>query len=93
MKETEVSLLVSPALTDVAGPRMSIEPVEGMALLRVDMPRFYGPTRVVKRTIDVVGSLLGLIVLAIPVAIGSMDAASVPIPSTPAEPLRVHAAG
>ena len=69
MEDTELSLLVSPALADVAGPRMSIEPVEGMALLRVDMPRFSGPTRVVKRTIDVVGSLLGLIVLAIPVAI------------------------
>lgn len=31
--------------------------------------------------------------LAIPVAIGSMDAASVPIPSTSAEPLRVQATG
>lgn len=61
-----MSLLVSPALADVAGPRTSIEPVEGMALLRVDMPRFSGPARVVKRTIDVLASALGLIVLAIP---------------------------
>lgn len=69
MEDTELSLLVSPALADVAGPRLSIEPVEGMALLRVDMPRFSGPARVVKRTIDVLGSAIGLTLLAIPMAI------------------------
>lgn len=69
MEETDLSLLVSPALADVAGPRMSIEPVEGMALLRVDMPRFSGPARVVKRTLDVAGSLVGIALLAIPAAI------------------------
>lgn len=66
MEDTDLSLLVSPALADVAGPRMSIEPVEGMALLRVDMPRFSGPARVVKRTIDIIGSVIGIVVLAIP---------------------------
>ncbi len=69
MEDTDLSLLVSPALADVAGPRMSIEPVEGMALLRVDMPRFSGPARVVKRTIDLIGSAVGLLVLAIPMAL------------------------
>ena len=69
MEDTDLSLLVSPALADVAGPRMSIEPVEGMALLRVDMPRFSGPARVVKRTIDILGSVLGLIVLAVPMGL------------------------
>lgn len=69
MEDTELSLLVSPAMADVAGPRMSIEPVEGMALLRVDMPRFSGPARVVKRTLDLVGSALGILLLAIPAAI------------------------
>lgn len=66
MEGSQMSLLVSPALADVAGPRTSIEPVEGMALLRVDMPRFSGPARVVKRTIDVLVSAVGLVVLAIP---------------------------
>lgn len=69
MEGSQMSLLVSPALTDVAGPRMSIEPVEGMALLRVDMPRFSGPARVVKRTIDVLTSVLGLVLLAIPLLV------------------------
>lgn len=69
MEGSHMSLLVSPALADVAGPRMSIEPVEGMALLRVDMPRFSGPARVVKRTLDVFASVLGLIVLALPLLV------------------------
>ena len=69
MEDTSLSLLVSPALADVAGPRLSIEPVEGLALVRVDMPRFSGPARVVKRTVDLVGSSVGLVLLAIPIAI------------------------
>lgn len=69
MEDTPLSLLVSPALADVAGPRLSIEPVEGLALVRVDMPRFSGPARVVKRTVDLVGSVLGLVVLSVPLAV------------------------
>ncbi len=69
MEHTSLSLLISPALTDVAGPRMSIEPVDGLALLRVDMPRFSGPARVVKRTVDLVGSILGLVLLTIPLLV------------------------
>lgn len=69
MEDTSLSLLISPALTDVAGPRMSIEQVEGLPLLRVDMPRFSGPARVVKRTVDLVGSVVGMVLLAIPLVI------------------------
>lgn len=69
MEDTNLSLLVSPALADVAGPRLSIEPIEGLALLRVDMPRFSGPARVVKRSLDIVGSTVGLVLLALPMAV------------------------
>ena len=43
MESSDLSLLVSPSLVEVAGPRLSVEPVEGLAFVRVDMPRFSGP--------------------------------------------------
>jgi exopolysaccharide biosynthesis polyprenyl glycosylphosphotransferase len=64
-----VDLIVAPAVTDVAGPRISIYPVAGLPLLYVDEPTFSGSTRVVKRGIDLVGSGLGLLVLGIPLLV------------------------
>lgn len=69
MEDQDLSLLVSPQIANIAGPRLSIEPVNGMALVRVEMPRFSGPAKVVKRFIDVVGSTLLLAVLAIPLVV------------------------
>ncbi|TXH43458.1 MAG: sugar transferase [Actinobacteria bacterium] len=69
MEESDLSLLVSPQIANIAGPRLSIEPINGMALVRVEMPRFSGPARFIKRTIDIVGSSLLLIVLALPLAV------------------------
>ncbi|MGB7964242.1 MAG: sugar transferase [Propionicimonas sp.] len=66
MEETDLSLLVSPSLVEVAGPRLSVEPVEGRAFVRVDMPRFSGPARVVKRGLDIVGASLLLLLLCVP---------------------------
>lgn len=66
MERSDLSLFISPALVDVAGPRVSVEPVRGIVLLRVEQPRFSGPARVVKRVIDVFGSALLLLVLGIP---------------------------
>lgn len=66
MEESELSLMVSPAITAVAGPRLSMEAVQGLTLVRIEMPRFDGPTRVIKRCLDFVGAALGLVVLAIP---------------------------
>ena len=68
MEEHDLSLLVSPQIANIAGPRLSIEPVNGMALVRVEMPRFSGPAKVVKRAIDVVGSSVLLVLLAVPLA-------------------------
>lgn len=59
-----VDLLVAPALTDVAGPRIQVKPISGLPLLQIAAPQFTGGGRVVKRTIDILGSSLGLIVLA-----------------------------
>jgi exopolysaccharide biosynthesis polyprenyl glycosylphosphotransferase len=60
----DVDLVVAPAVTDVAGPRLSIRPVAGLPLLYVDEPRFTGFQRVVKGTLDRVGAAAGLVLLA-----------------------------
>jgi exopolysaccharide biosynthesis polyprenyl glycosylphosphotransferase len=66
MEDSDLSLLVSPAIAEIAGPRLAIEPVQGLALVRVEMPRFAGPARTVKRAMDVTGSVLVLAVFALP---------------------------
>ena len=59
-----VDLVVSPSLTNVAGPRVNVRPVAGLPLLYVDEPRFSGGKRVVKTSLDRVGALVGLVFLA-----------------------------
>ena len=59
-----VDLVVAPAVTDVAGPRIAVRPVGGLPLLYVDEPTFTGGTRVLKRAIDIAGAGLGLLVLS-----------------------------
>jgi len=47
-----IELVVAPALTDVAGPRVLTLPVAGLSLLHVEAPVFAGPQLAVKNTID-----------------------------------------
>jgi exopolysaccharide biosynthesis polyprenyl glycosylphosphotransferase len=53
LEGTGVNLLVAPALTDVAGPRVNIRPVSGLPLLQITEPEFAGVRRVLKDAIDV----------------------------------------
>jgi len=53
-----VDLLVAPAFTDVAGPRIHIRPLSGLPLLQIAQPEFTGARRVAKTAIDLVGALL-----------------------------------
>lgn len=59
-----VDLLVAPALTDVAGPRVNIRPISGVPLLQVTEPEFTGVRRFAKTAFDVVVAGLGLIVIS-----------------------------
>ena len=54
-----VDLVVAPALTDVAGPRMHVRPVAGLPLLHVEQPEFSGPIRLVKGAFDRLAAVLG----------------------------------
>jgi exopolysaccharide biosynthesis polyprenyl glycosylphosphotransferase len=64
LEGTGIDLLVAPALTDIAGPRINIRPVSGLPLLQVAEPQFTGARRLVKRGIDLVASGAGLLLLA-----------------------------
>lgn len=70
MAERDVSWVVAPALTDVAGPRIHAKPVAGLPLVHVDFPRLEGYRRFAKRTFDIVGSIL-LLILTSPIMLGA----------------------
>ncbi|HEV2070478.1 MAG TPA: sugar transferase, partial [Acidimicrobiales bacterium] len=64
LEGTGVDLIVAPAVTDVAGPRISIRPVAGVPLLHVEEPRLSGGARLFKECFDRTAAALGLIVLS-----------------------------
>lgn len=59
-----VALIMAPAMTDIAGPRIRTQPLGGIPLIHVHTPRIEGFQAVVKRSIDLVASTLGLILLS-----------------------------
>ncbi|SDY16764.1 Undecaprenyl-phosphate galactose phosphotransferase, WbaP/exopolysaccharide biosynthesis polyprenyl glycosylphosphotransferase [Micromonospora pattaloongensis] len=58
-----VDLVVAPQLTDIAGPRVHIRPIEGLPLLHVEEPTLSGPALLAKNLMDRVAAGLGLLVL------------------------------
>jgi exopolysaccharide biosynthesis polyprenyl glycosylphosphotransferase len=61
LEERSVDLVVAPGIFEVAGPRLSIRPAAGMALLHVERPVMSGARRLVKRVVDrVLSVLMGL---------------------------------
>ena len=63
LQTRKVDLIMAPALTDIAGPRIHARPVSGLPLIQVDFPAFRGSRHVAKRTFDLISSGLGLLVL------------------------------
>jgi exopolysaccharide biosynthesis polyprenyl glycosylphosphotransferase len=60
-----VGLIMAPALTDIAGPRIHTQQVAGLPLIHVTTPTLEGGQRVAKRLFDVAVSAV-LIVMAAP---------------------------
>ena len=60
------NMVMAPGLTEVAGPRVHVSPVEGLPLMWVDQPQFTGVRRVVKRAVDLGGASL-ILILGAPV--------------------------
>lgn len=57
-----IGLIMAPALTDIAGPRIHTQQVAGLPLIHVTTPTLEGGQRVIKRLFDVVVS--GLLIVA-----------------------------
>ena len=64
LEPTRIDLVLAPAITDVAGPRISTHPVAGLPLLCVEKPSFAGPRRVVKDALDRALAALTLVALS-----------------------------
>ncbi|HQH08425.1 MAG TPA: sugar transferase, partial [Phycicoccus sp.] len=64
LEDSPAQLMFTPRLTDVAGPRIKVSDVPGLALVHVDLPRFTGWHHVLKRALDLVLSAAALVLLA-----------------------------
>ncbi|MCA1822690.1 MAG: sugar transferase [Mycobacteriales bacterium] len=70
LEGTGADLVVAPAITDVAGPRIHIRPVAGLPLLHVEEPELTGGRRLLKTGFDhVVATVLALLTLPLLLAI------------------------
>jgi exopolysaccharide biosynthesis polyprenyl glycosylphosphotransferase len=59
-----VQLVVAPAVTQVAGPRIVIRPIAGLPLLEVEEPELSGGQRLAKETFDRLCAALMLVLLS-----------------------------
>ena len=56
LEDTDAELILAPALTNIAGPRIHTQPVAGLPLIHVDRPTYRGANRILKKSFDLVGS-------------------------------------
>ncbi|WP_247828502.1 sugar transferase [Arthrobacter antioxidans] len=65
LADLNIRLIMAPALTDVAGPRIHTRPVAGLPLIHVSTPNLEKGQRFFKRTTDIIGATV-LIIAASP---------------------------
>jgi exopolysaccharide biosynthesis polyprenyl glycosylphosphotransferase len=61
LEASDVNLVVSPGLLDVAGARLAMRPVAGMPLLHVEKPQYHGAKSFLKKAFDFGFALAALI--------------------------------
>lgn len=66
LESTRADLLLAPAVSDIAGPRIRVRPVCGLSLLQADRPQLNGWRRLTKASFDRVVAAVCL-VLVLPV--------------------------
>jgi len=59
-----IDLLISAGMADIAGPRLSMRPIAGLALLHLDEASLSRGQRAAKRCLDLVGGTTAVILLA-----------------------------
>ena len=65
----EVGMIMAPALTDVSGPRIHMQPVAGLPLIHVTTPKLEGIKAFAKRVFDILSASLLLLLLSVPMAL------------------------
>lgn len=60
----DIGMILAPALTDVAGPRIHTQPVAGLPLIHVSTPSLVGGKKVAKRAFDIAGAGFLLAILS-----------------------------
>lgn len=68
LEGTGRGLVIAPALTEIAGPRVRVSPVEGLPLMWLEAPQLGRVPRFVKRSMDLVGGLF-LLICAVPIVL------------------------
>lgn len=63
LEQSRTEVILVSSLTNVAGPRIRVRPVEGLPLMHVEQPQFEGGRHVVKRAMDIILSFCALLVL------------------------------
>ena len=69
LEKTQAELLLAPAVTEIVGPRVTIQPLCGLPLLHMERPELRGIRRLTKETLDRTAAFVGLIVL-LPLLLG-----------------------
>ncbi|MER5948575.1 sugar transferase [Streptomyces sp. NPDC001904] len=64
LEGSDAEMVVAPVLMEVAGPRLHVDAVLGIPLLRVSMPTFTGARRAIKAVVDRLGAALLLVLFA-----------------------------
>ncbi|MEU7072188.1 sugar transferase [Streptomyces narbonensis] len=64
LEGSDAEMVVAPVLMEVAGPRLHVDAVLGIPLLRVSMPTFTGGRRAIKGIVDRLGAALLLLLFA-----------------------------
>ncbi len=64
LEGSDAEMVVAPVLMEVAGPRLHVDAVLGIPLLRVSMPTFTGGRRAIKGVVDRLGAAVLLLLFA-----------------------------
>jgi exopolysaccharide biosynthesis polyprenyl glycosylphosphotransferase len=64
LEDTQTELVVEPGLMEIAGPRLHVDSLDGLPLLRLSHPTFTGASRLLKGLLDRFGTLLILLLTA-----------------------------
>ncbi|MDF9278726.1 sugar transferase [Arthrobacter sp. EH-1B-1] len=63
LADLQIRLIMAPALTDIAGPRIHTQPLAGLPLIHVSTPTLRKGQRILKRSFDILGGVSLVLVL------------------------------